>query len=98
VKLATYWIFSVAIKIVIYSALHLRCNGIRLWTNQYLIRQQLFSYMASLGAGKTGVNEQCFIFTSIICLPGVLDNFTFYFDLALSQNGLKLVASWCEIC
>ena len=31
-----------------------RYSGIHLSTNQYLIYQQLFSFMASLGAGKLG--------------------------------------------
>jgi hypothetical protein len=43
------------------STLNFRYSGIHLWTNQYLIHQQLFSFMASLGAGKTGVNGQCSI-------------------------------------
>lgn len=63
VTLAQCWKFTVLPRIQdkSYSTLNFRCSGTHLWTSQYLIHQQLFSFMASLGAGRTGVNKQCSI-------------------------------------
>lgn len=57
VKLAWFWFFC-PIDINQIQHFNFRFSGIHLWTNQYLIHQQLFFFMASLEAGKTGVNEE----------------------------------------